>query len=447
MNFIIKLIKNFLRKQGKKRFFLDPKYIIPSSEHHVAKEDISNNALKVCTRLDKAGFQGLVVGGSVRDLLVRKTPKDFDIATDATPNDIRKLFRNARIIGRRFKLAHILYSRDIIEVATFRGGSTSDAEQTINDHGMLIRDNVFGTLEEDAWRRDFTINALYYRPSDAAIIDFTGGYEDIQQQQIRMIGTPHERYQEDPVRMLRAIRFAAKLNFSLSLDTEAPIVSLSNLITHVSGSRLFEEVTKLYQCGQAESAHALLLKYQLFPKLLPLTSSFLDSDHPISEFIITALKSTDARIQENKPVTPAFLFAVFLWFPYLEQSKHIELSDDLPPSIARAKAASRIISQQNKHVTIPKRFTAAIREIWSLQFQLEKRTEKHVYSALDHPRFRAAYDFLAIRALIGDVPIELANWWTTFQEVSPLQRDKMLRKLTKRRTKPAKTASGSEATP
>lgn len=443
MKAIIKFIKKLLKKsKTTHQSSVDPRYVIPRTQHHVSKTDISVNALKVLNRLNIAGFQAYLVGGSVRDLLLRKAPKDFDVATNATPNQIKNLFRNARIIGRRFKLVHILYQREIIEVATFRGHEATEEQQQTNHRGMLIRDNAYGTLEEDAWRRDFTINSLYYNISDASIVDFTGGVKDVNQRLIRMIGDPTIRYQEDPVRMLRAIRFSAKLHFELEEHTAAPLSSLSSLITHVAGSRLFDEVTKLYQCGEAESVQRLLIQHGLFAPLFSQTNNLMKSHYPLNALIIIALENTDRRIRDDKPVTPAFLFAVFLWFPLLERSKQLKEAG-MDPLPALEKAMSEVITEQNKVITIPKRYTQIMREIWLMQYRFPKRLGQRTFHLLEHPRFRAAYDFLALRALAGDESMELANWWTTFQDVSADEQAKMIEAITptpsprpKKRSKP-----------
>ena len=429
VNIIISLIKKLLRQSKKKVAkapSVDDRYIIPRSNHRVSKTDISSNALKVLNRLNSAGFQAYLVGGSVRDLLLHKSPKDFDVATNATPNEIRQLFRNARIIGRRFKLVHILYHREIIEVATFRGHEPVDENHQTNAQGMVIRDNVYGTLEEDAWRRDFTINSLYYNIADASIIDYTGGFEDVHQQSIRMIGDPATRYQEDPVRMLRAIRFSAKLNFKLEPKTAAPLTELNALISHVSGSRLFDEMTKLYQCGAAETVHQLLIQYGLLHHLFPQTAAIMDNpNYPTHALIMLGLQSTDARIKDNKPVTPAFLFAVLLWFPMVERAELLK-NEGMDPLPALDKAMAQVIAEQNKIVTVPKRFTQVMREMWLMQYRFPKRSGTRAYHLLEHPRFRAAYDFLALRALAGDESMELADWWTEFQEVDEKTQAKMI---------------------
>lgn len=444
MTIIIKFIKKLLRKSKIPTVSANTSYTIPRSQHHVSKTDISSNALKVLNRLQSAGFQAYLVGGSVRDLLLHKVPKDFDVATNATPNQIRNLFRNARIIGRRFKLAHILFYREIIEVATFRGHEAVDNDQQINDQGMLIRDNVYGTLEEDAWRRDFTINSLYYNIEDASIVDYTGGVNDIHHRLIRIIGNPVIRYQEDPVRMLRAIRFSAKLHFEISEETAQPLHELSPLINSISGSRLFEEITKLYQCGEAVAAQRLLIKFGLFSRLFEQTNQLLISEKPVSALIGIAFENTDIRIRDGKPVTPAFLFAVLLWFPLLAKADELK-NQGMDPLPALEKAMSFVITEQNRIIMIPKRFSQVMREIWLLQYRFDKRTGNRATHLLEHPRFRAAYDFLAIRALAGDESMELADWWTTFQDVSPQEQASMIEAVTlpsnppKRRRKPKAT--------
>lgn len=428
MTTIIKLIKKLLRKTKKHQHSIDERCLIQRSKHNISKTDISVNALKVLNRLNSAGFQAYLVGGSVRDLLLRKAPKDFDIATNATPNQIKKLFRNARIIGRRFKLVHIIFHRDIIEVATFRSSESFDVNQQTNDKGMLVRDNVYGSLDEDAWRRDFTINSLYYNIDDASIVDFTGGVKDVEQGLVRIIGNPTKRYQEDPVRMLRAIRFTAKLHFQLETETAAPIKNLSGFIKHVSGSRLFDEMTKLYQCGEAESVHRLLMEHGLFQQLFEQITHLPTDKYPVNALLVIALENTDTRIRDSKPVTPAFLFAVFLWFPLQEQAAQFQ-QEGMEPLPALEKAMSFVIMHQNKVVTIPKRFSQIMREIWLLQYRFAKRSGNRAFNLLQHPRFRAAFDFLALRALAGNESMELAQWWTTFQEVDEIEQAAMINAL------------------
>lgn len=367
------------------------------------------------------------MGGSVRDLLLGKTPKDFDVATNATPNQVKQLFRNGRIIGRRFKLVHVIFHRDVIEVATFRGSESLDENQLTNEQGMLIRDNVYGRFDEDAWRRDFTVNSLYYAIDDASIVDFTGGFSDIQERIIRIIGKAETRYQEDPVRMLRAIRFSAKLHFTLAPETAEPLSRLSHLIRHVSSSRLFDEMTKIYQCGEAETVQCLLMEHGLFAQLFPQTAASLqNTEHPVNALLGLALENTDKRIRDNKPITPAFLFAVLLWFPLIDEAGRLQKNQELPPLTAFEKAMYTVIHDQNQIIAIPKRFTQIMREMWLLQFRFSRRYGNRAYALLQHPRFRAAYDFFALRALAGDESIELAEWWTKFQDAIPEKQEEML---------------------
>ncbi len=372
------------------------------------------------------------------------------MATDATPNQVKNLFRNGRIIGRRFKLVHILFHREIIEVATFRSHVAIDESQLTNERGMLVRDNAYGSLDEDAWRRDFTINSLYYNINDSSIIDFTGGVKDVEEKLIRMIGDPIKRYQEDPVRMLRAIRFSAKLNFKLARETEAPFPEISHLITHVSNSRLFDEMTKLYQCGNAVAVQGLLMKYGLFQYLCHQTHGLLNSSYPVNALLTIALENTDTRIHEEKPVTPAFLFAVLLWFPMIECAKELQKTG-IDPLPAIEKAMSLVLAEQNKIISIPKRYTQIIREIWLLQYRFAKRLGGRAFNLLQHPRFRAAYDFMALRALAGDESMELAQWWTAFQDADEAEQTEMVAQLTpdlpkrKRRRKKPKSIKASDS--
>lgn len=429
---IISLIKKLLkhvRRIEPPSHHIEPKYLISRQNHNVSKAHISQNALVVINKIINAGYQAYVVGGSIRDLLVNKQPKDFDVATSATPQQTRKLFRNARIIGRRFKLIHILFQREIIEVATFRAKEAFDETQMTNERGMIIRDNAYGTLKDDAIRRDFTINALYYSIESGDIIDMVGGVEDIKNKVIRIIGDPETRYKEDPVRMLRAIRFAAKLGFIIENKTKDPLYNFSHLILHVSPARLFDEITKLYQCGCGEKAHAMMIEHNLFAALFPAAHKLFTSNFPIKILINLALKSTDARIHDNKPVTPAFLFAVLLWFPMQKLAHVIQKQSHQPPLNALEQAMSSILVEQNKIITIPRRFTQIIREIWILQYRFHKRLGGRAQHLLMHPRFRAAYDFLALRALAKDASLELADWWTGFQEKDEAEQNLMVQGL------------------
>lgn len=381
--------------------------------------------------MNKSGYQAYLVGGSVRDLLLRKAPKDFDIATNARPEQIRKLFRNCRLIGKRFRLAHIQFGREIIEVATFRReGEMDHQHRVVSEEGMILRDNVYGTLEDDATRRDFTINALYYDSSDYSIVDYANGFSDLQNGTLRIIGDPEKRYLEDPVRMLRAIRFQSKLDFKLDPATAAPIKSLAKRLQLVPSARLFEETLKILQHGRSFQNYQALEEYHLFQQLFPLVEEYRqqNKDNDCAELIIATLKNTDQRIAENRPVTPAFLFAAILWFPLLQRFN--ELKDQgLEPLIALEKAMDKIIQQQAKTTSIPKRFVNVIREIWLLQYRLPRRYGKRAYRILEHPRFRAGYDFLLLRAKIGDENSELATWWTEFQTANDKTRSSMIKRL------------------
>ena len=413
--------------------------VLKREDHNISRENISEHALKVLYRLKKSEHAAYLVGGGVRDLLLDRHPKDFDIATDALPENISDLFRNSRLIGRRLRLVHVHFGRDIIEVATFRGhesdldGSSEDGSngRDIRD-GMLIRDNIFGTIEEDAWRRDFTINSLYYNIQDFTVVDYTGGLEDLQNRLIRIIGDPHQRYCEDPVRMLRATRFAAKLQFDIAEETEAPIFELADRITHVPPARLFEEVLKLFLSEHAVSTYVLLRKYKLFDKLFPFTAAKLNTEDHEAEatdaFIVQGLKNTQERIKEGKPVNPAFLFAIMLWRPMQDMAEE-NMERGARQLQAFQQAGTEIMSQQTKIIALPKRFGSQIREIWSLQVRLGNRNGKRAYRMLTLPRFRAAYDFLLLRQQSNEPDLKpLCDWWTEFQEVGDKERAAMLKK-------------------
>lgn len=398
--------------------------VIPRSEHTISRADISENTLKVLRRLHKAGFQSYLVGGGVRDLLLRRAPKDFDVATDAKPEQVYKLFRNCRLIGRRFRLAHILFGREVVEVATFR--READPNTEANQEVMHSENNVYGSLVEDAWRRDFTINALYYAIADFSILDFTGGMQDLENRVIRLIGEPAVRYKEDPVRMLRAIRFAAKLNFTISPETAAPIASMAGLIEQVSSSRLFDEVLKLFFTGHAVATYMLLKQNQLFAKLFPATAACLDpADGTFDKLIQHSLQATDQRIAEDKPVTPGFLLAVFLWLP-LQREVDSLTAKGMAPLPAFDEAMQNVVQAQVAILNIPKRFTRVAKEIWFLQYRLPRRQGRRAYRLLEHPRFRACYDFLVLRATVDPDCKALADWWTQFQRASNDTRQQMI---------------------
>ena len=370
-------------------------------------------------RLKAAGYESYLVGGGVRDLLLGREPKDFDVATNATPEEVKALFRNCRLIGRRFRLAHVHFGREIIEVATFRGSHDGNGSEGAAEDGMILRDNVYGTLEEDAWRRDFTINSLYYDIRDFSVVDYTGGLEDLEAGLLRVIGDAEQRYREDPVRMLRAIRFAAKLGFRIHPDSEAPIFELGETLEAVPPARLYEEVLKLFLTGHGVASFELLRHYDLFRHLFPLTDACLaeEEDGFPHQLVLRGLENTDARVAEGKPVTPAFLFAVLLWEPVHARAEALR-AEGMSEIQALQVAGDTVIAQSIRHVALPKRFSLQSREIWVMQARLPRRNGKRAARLLAMPRFRAAYDFLLLRAENGDEALqELAQWWTDFQAV------------------------------
>ncbi|MFC1747575.1 polynucleotide adenylyltransferase PcnB [Pseudomonadota bacterium] len=413
---------------------------MPRSEHPVSRGNISENALKVLYRLKNAGYEAYLVGGGVRDMLLGREPKDFDIATDADPDEVKDLFRNCRLVGRRFRLAHILFGREIIEVATFRAQATDDSQLSgdmeIEAGGRILRDNVYGNLEDDAWRRDFTINALYYNIQDFSVIDHTGGMEDIEAGVLRIIGDPEQRYREDPVRMLRAVRFAAKIGFRIDTASEEIIYDLGHLLQDIPAARLFDEVLKLFVGGYAVQTFELLRHYRLFEYLFPQTEASLTEEEEgfPHVFVLKALTNTDARIAADKPVTPAFLYAALLWEPVrVAMRPFIEQGDNEQQALT--KAAQIVIDKQLAFTSLPRRFSTPMQEIWNLQLRLSKRMGKRAYRLFEHPRFRAAYDFLLLRAESGEAEPELGDWWTTFQEVDENERAAMVREITPKRAR------------
>jgi len=372
----------------------------------------------VLYRLKDAGFQACLVGGCVRDMLLGREPKDFDVTTNAHPEQVKGLFRNCRLIGRRFRLAHIHFGREIIEVATYRAQHGGDEEGgVIKEGGMILRDNVYGTIEEDVWRRDFTVNALYYNIENFSVIDYTGGMKDLKAGVLRLIGSPEVRYQEDPVRMLRAARFAAKLGFRIDPATEAPLREFGNLLEGVPTARLYEEVLKLFLGGCAAQTFELLRHYDLFKYLFAETDRCLareEGGYPLT-LLIHALGNTDDRIMQDKPVTPSFLFAAMLWEPMRVLARQMQDSD-MSELLAIQAAARKVVSEQTRRVVLPKRFSTHMKEIWMLQPRLARITGKRTYRLVQHPRFRAAYDFLLLRAKAGEDVQGLCDWWTKFQE-------------------------------
>lgn len=405
--------------------------IIPREKHSISRRSFSDSVLKVLYRLHNAGFAAYLVGGSLRDTLLGKSPKDFDVATDATPEEIRNLFRNSRIIGRRFRIVHVRFGREIIEVTTFRGRPNDNHGEHLSqqsEHGLLLRDNVWGSIEEDALRRDFTVNALYYNIADFSLHDWAGGIKDIENRTLRLIGDPETRYREDPVRMLRAVRFAAKLDFTIAPASEAPVEEMAPLLLQIPPARLFEEVLKLFLSGYAVKTYHLLCHYGLFAMLFPEAEEAKHELEWAEPLIIQALTSTDTRIQQERPVTPAFLFAAILWPGVHLQTRQLQ-ADGLPPIPAQQTAAQQVISRQLQHTSIPKRFSMPMRDIWDLQQRLPKRRGKRAFQTREHPRFRAAYDFLLLREAAGEIPMGLGDWWTAFQEGDEHQQRRLLGKI------------------
>jgi poly(A) polymerase len=412
----------------------------------------------VLYRLKEAGYQGFLVGGAVRDLLLGLRPKDFDVATDALPEEVRRLFRNCRLIGRRFRLAHVYFGNEIIEVATFRAaaaperedaedldadagaeaGSETGAElgtesqveeptaefsppsdsehRAFDTRGRILRDNIYGTIEEDVWRRDFAANGLYYNIEDFSIWDFVDGVNDVKARRLKMIGDPETRYREDPVRMLRAVRFAAKLDFSIEPHTEGPIRRLAYLLDGVPAARLFDEVLKLFLSGFGAKAYELLQQYGLFEHLFPQSAAAfaLPPYAYAAEMLKLGLANTDARIAADKPVTPTFLFAVLLWSAVLRELNEMQ-AGPTPDLALLMQACDRVLKVQQARVSIPRRFSIPMRELLMLQPRFNRRSGVKSLSLLQHPRFRAAYDFLLLRAQAGVADPELAQWWTDIQ--------------------------------
>ncbi len=395
-------------------------------------------------RLKKSGYDAYLVGGGVRDLLLGREPKDFDIVTDAHPEEIKKIFSNCRLIGRRFRLAHVHFGREYIEVATFR--SMQDDNGDASENGMLLRDNVYGTIEEDAIRRDFTVNALYYNIADFSLVDYANGLQDLEAGTLRLLGDPEQRYREDPVRMLRAVRFAAKLGFSINPACEEPIWRLGELLKDIPAARLFEEVVKLFLNGAGLQSFEKLRHYNLFGQLFAATEeslSYEENQFPIT-FVANGMKNSDQRVSEGKPVTPAFLFAVLLWEPVKQLAEKIIESGE-PPQPALQQAATEVLAQQRQQVSIPKRFSYQMRDIWAMQHRFEQRGGQRPHRLMAHKRFRAAYDFLLLRAESGETSMELAEWWTKFQEVTEEERDQMTRehKGGQKRRRPRKKRSAN----
>ena len=475
------MIRKFIRRVFGLGSASEPE-IIPRAKHGVGRDSISHGARKVCEALQQEGHQAFVVGGAVRDLLLGLKPKDFDVATSALPEQVHRLFRRSRLIGRRFTIVHVMFGSDTVEVSTFRAGSTPVIEEDaaepeppppaeaetvrprrsrdggrkglnvrgreVDEHGRVLRDNVYGNRVQDAARRDFTLNALYYDPSNETILDFHHGLRDLKKRSVRIIGDARERFREDPVRMLRAVRFAAKLGFTLDQRTRAPVRELAALIENVPPARVFDEMQKLLLSGHALACVHQLRIEGLHHGVLPMLDVILEQ--PMGErFVNLALEQTDERVRAGKPVSPAFLFAALLWHKVLAASRKAE-REGMKPFAALHGAMESVLEIQTEKLAIPRRFTTVMREIWQMQPRLEQRSGKRPFSMVAHERFRAAYDFLVLRAASGEVPQELADWWEKFQRAGPEERHAMLvappagerpARRRRRRTKPGAPAA------
>jgi poly(A) polymerase len=444
------MIKKFIRKILGVKDQRDPTepLILGPAEHGIDPKLLSGNAVRVTQTLQEAGFKAFVVGGAVRDLLLGVKPKDFDIATDATPEEVKKLFRRAFIIGRRFQIVHVMFGQELLEVTTFRGNAAVSAPK--DEHGRVLRDNNFGPQHEDAERRDFTINAMYYDPATQSVLDYHGGIQDIRDKVLRIIGQPEARYREDPVRMLRVVRFAAKLQFTIEPATRAPIPVMAPLINNVPAARVFDEMLKLLQSGHSLACLKELRAAGLHHGLLPLLDVVLEQ--PIGmKFVTLALESTDARVRAGKGVSPGFLFASLLWHQVLEKWNAYRAAGEAPIP-ALHLAADDVLDNQTDSLALQRRIATDMRDIWAMQPRFERRTGKAPYKLLEHPRFRAGFDFLLLRCESGELEAELGNWWTSFYAGDIAERERLINssrepqgaaaKKRPRRRGPRKTGEG-----
>nr|WP_153661582.1 polynucleotide adenylyltransferase PcnB [Shewanella intestini] len=407
--------------------------IVPRNDHDISRRQISENALKVLYRLSKSGYKAYLVGGGVRDILLGQQPKDFDVVTNATPEEIKRLFRNSRLVGRRFRLAHIVFGRDVIEVATLRGHHDNKNEtiSKSNAQGRLLRDNVYGTIDEDAERRDFSINALYYDISDYSIHSYSGGIHDLNSRIIRLIGDPETRYREDPVRMLRAVRFATKLDMEIEPRTAQPIKELAPLLAGIPAARMYEEVLKLFFAGKAQANLEMMQAYNLFAPLFPQIDALLQ-DEPkgnMAKLLNAVMRNTDTRVQQDKTITPAFFYAALLWYPVKQRADDISIESGLSHYDANVAAMGDVMEQQCRTISIPRRFSTPAKDIWQLQLRLERSQSTRAFKLLEHPKFRAAYDLLLLRAEAeGGSAAKVATWWTNFIESNDEQRTEIAKK-------------------
>jgi poly(A) polymerase len=424
------MIKKFIRRiLGTKAKETGPNkpVVLGPKEHAINPQLVSPNALRVTQTLQEAGFKAFVVGGAVRDLLLGIKPKDFDIATNATPEQVKRLFRRAFIIGKRFQIVHVMLGQEQLEVTTFRGASSDGSPK--DEHGRVLRDNTFGEQHEDAVRRDFTINAMYYDPATQTVLDYHGGIADIRAKTLRMIGVPEARYREDPVRLLRVVRFAAKLNFTIEPATSAPIAVMAALINNVPAARVFDEMLKLLMSGQALACLQQLRKQGLHHGLLPLLDVVLEQ--PMGEkFVTLALANTDLRIQQGKPVSPGFLFASLLWHQVLEKWTAYQAAGEYPIP-ALHLAADDVLNAQTEKLALQRKIASDMRDIWAMQPRFERRIGKSPYKLLEHLRLRAGYDFLLLRCASGEIDSEIGEWWTEFMAADGGGREALLARKTK----------------
>ncbi|MBI3285106.1 MAG: polynucleotide adenylyltransferase PcnB [Burkholderiales bacterium] len=449
------MIKKFIRKilgvknQAEGGANRKPKVLGPK-EHGIDPQLLSANAIRVTQTLQEHGFKAFVVGGAVRDLLTGVKPKDFDIATNATPEQVKRLFRRAFIIGKRFQIVHVMFGQDLLEVTTFRGASSEGAPK--DEHGRVLRDNTFGEQHEDAARRDFTVNAMYYDPANQTVLDYHGGIADIRKKVLRIIGVPEARYREDPVRMLRVVRFAAKLEFSIDPATRAPITVMAPLINNVPAARVFDEMLKLLTSGHAMACLQQLRKEGLHHGLLPLLDVVLEQ--PMGEkFVTLALTNTDQRVHQGKRISPGFLFAALLWHQVLEKWEAYKVAGEFPIP-ALHLAADDVLHAQTDALAIQRKIGSDMRDIWAMQPRFDKRAGKTPYKMLEHERMRAGYDFLLLRCASGEIDAEIGAWWTAFMEGDSEQREALINSkpkagsgeaAKKRRRRAPRKAAASEA--
>lgn len=396
--------------------------VIDKASHGIDQAAISRAALSVVHRLREGGFEAFIVGGAVRDLLINGQPKDFDVATNATPEQTKALFRSARIIGRRFQIVHVRQSREIIEVTTYRGHHDSDEAKPStskqSEKGLLLRDNVYGSLEDDAKRRDLTVNAMYYDPDDESVLDQQSGLEDIEARLIRIIGDPATRYREDPVRMLRVVRFSARLQFDIESETAEAIAVCGPLLSEIPAARLFDEFLKLFMSGHAKSTFLLLCNYDLLRYLTPEAAERIAKEPRYKQMVTAAMQSTDQRVRKDRPVTPAFLLAAMLW-PAVQPRYEALAQAGEPQAQAMNSIGQQVTAETCLHTAIPKRFSIPMREMWEMQGKLEARKPKRIVDIMSQRRFRAAYDLLLLREQAGEQLDDCGVFWTEQQQLNP----------------------------